>query len=233
MPIETIKTGYASRDSGGRVLLHDMTPALAPQAPPGAEVGVDSYPLLCPAGAPCGYSPGSTRSRVTGYPDAPHGRSPIWRADPHTHVPLANVPRPITTARMGEALCRRQDLHADAPLAVSRERSRTHAWAKPCLAGRPSALVRTQSPEQHTSRGRPSGMELPDYPVMATLPTPWDQDGPALPLPTGSFPVFVARSASRPVFSRIRISLRFPPFFLFKCSAEAVDLRVRRGRLRG
>jgi flavin-dependent dehydrogenase len=35
---------------------------------------------------------------------------------------------------------------------------------------------------------------------VATLPTPWDQDGPALPLPTGSFPRFVARYASRRVF---------------------------------
>jgi hypothetical protein len=30
-------------------------------------------------------------------------------------------------------------------------------------------------------------MELPDYPVVATLPTPWDQDGPALHYPAGSF----------------------------------------------
>jgi hypothetical protein len=98
-----------------------------------------------------------------------------------------------------------------APLATSRERSRTHAWAKPCLAGRPTALVRTQCCETNTSRGRPSGMELPDYPVVATPPTPWDQDGPALPLPAGSFPVLVTRYASRRVFSQIRNSLRFPP----------------------
>jgi hypothetical protein len=77
------------------------------------------------------------------------------------------------------------------PLHTPRQRSRTHAWAKPCLAGRPTALVRTQCCEQNTSRGRPSGMELPDYPVMATLPTPMDQDGPAPPLPAGSFPRFV------------------------------------------
>jgi hypothetical protein len=92
-----------------------------------------------------------------------HGRSPVWRVDQTTH----------------------------APLVTSRERSRTHAWAKPCLAGRPTGLVRTQCCETHTSRGRPSGMELPDYPVMATLPTPMDQDGPAPPLPAGSFPRFV------------------------------------------
>jgi hypothetical protein len=97
----------------------------------------------------------------------------------------------------GQALFAREDLHADAPLHTFRRRSRRHAWAKPCLAGRPTMLVRTQLPEKNTSRGRPSGMELPDYPVMATLPTPWDQDGPALPLPAGSFPRFVARSTSR------------------------------------
>jgi hypothetical protein len=139
------------------------------------------------------------------------------RAKPHLagrpaySCTLANVPRPITTARMGEALCRRQDLHADAPLHRFRRRSRTHAWAKPCLAGRPTALVRTQPPEKNTSRGRPSGMELPDYPVIALTPTPWDQDGPTLPLPARSFPRFVSRSASRPVFSQIRSSFCCPP----------------------
>jgi hypothetical protein len=132
------------------------------------------------------------------------------------------VPRTITTARMGEALFGGETYNA-VPLHTFRERSRTLAWAKPCLAGRPTALVRTQSPEQNTSRGRPSGMELPDYPVVAALPTPWDQDGPTPPLPARSFPGFVSRSASRPVFfrtrtsfcsrrvfSRIRTSLRFP-----------------------
>jgi hypothetical protein len=86
------------------------------------------------------------------------------------------------------------------PVHTFRERSQTHAWAKPCLAGRPTALVRTQCCETNTSRGRPSGMELPDYPVVATPPTPWDQDGPALPLPAGSFPVLVTRYASRRSF---------------------------------
>jgi hypothetical protein len=103
------------------------------------------------------------------------------------------------------------DPHAHAPLATSRERSRRHARAKPCLAGRPTALVRTQIPETNTSRGRPSGMELPDYPVVVLTPAPLDQDGPAPPLPARSFPGFVARSASRRVFSRIRSSFRFPP----------------------
>jgi hypothetical protein len=112
---------------------------------------------------------------------------------------------------MGEALFGREDLHADTLLHRFRRRPRTHAWAKPCLAGRPTALVRTLPPETHTSRGRPAGMELPDYPVVATLPTPWDQDGPAPPLPTGSFPRFVPRHASHRVFSPIRTSSRFPP----------------------
>jgi hypothetical protein len=83
-------------------------------------------------------------------------------------------------------------------LATSRERSRTHAWAKPCLAGRPTMLVRTQPPEQNTSRGRPPGMELPDYPVVATLPTPLG-------------PGWARTSASHPVFSQIRTSFCFPP----------------------
>jgi hypothetical protein len=99
-----------------------------------------------------------------------HGRSPVWRAHPGL-----------------------------VPLATCRDATQTPIWAKPCLAGRPSALVRTQFPEQNTSRGRPTGMELPDYPVMALTPTPQDQDGPALPLPAGSFPVLVPRYASRRV----------------------------------
>jgi hypothetical protein len=144
-----------------------------------------------------------------------HGDQPVWprrptTPGPTTHVSAPSVPRTTTNPRMGEALFGRQELVADAPLHRFRRRSRTHAWAKPCLAGRPTALVRTQPPEKNTSRGRPSGMELPDYPVVVTLPTPWDQDGPALPLPARSFPRFVSRSASRPVFSQIRLSLRFP-----------------------
>jgi hypothetical protein len=170
-------------------------------------------------------------------------RCPVWPRRPTHSRTARNVPRTSTNARLGEALSGSQDLHAHAPLhtfrerprthawpkpclagttytlmhrsqrsesddepthgrspvwpqrpttpgplAVSRERSGTHAWAKPCLAGRPTMLVRTQSPEQNTSRGRPSGMELPDYPVVATRPIPQDQDGPTPPLPTGSFP---------------------------------------------
>jgi hypothetical protein len=139
---------------------------------------------------------------------------PTFRGRPRAHAwpkpcltattyTLAQLPRFDTDDErtLREALFGRKDLHADALRHRFRRRSPTHAWAKPCLAGRPMALVRTQPPEQHTSRGRPSGMELPDYPVMATLPTPQDQDGPALPLPAGSFPVLVPRSASRRVFS--------------------------------
>jgi hypothetical protein len=136
----------------------------------------------------------------------------------------------------GDAQSGRDDLHTLASLAVSRERHdrahrRSRVWpprptlthrllpldndhertarAKPCLAGRPTAFVRTQRFEQNTSRGRPSGMELPDYPVVALTPTPQDQDGPVPQLPAGSFPGFVARYASRPVFSCIRTSFRF------------------------
>jgi hypothetical protein len=165
------------------------------------------------------YRPRSDRRR-----ESQDGDRPVWPQGPTTLLSAPYIPRPIANARMGKpsspartfTLTHRStrsdgDLEGThgrspvwpqrpttpGPLAVSRERSRRHAWAKPCLAGRPTMLVRTQLPEKNTSRGRPSGMELPDYPVMATLPTPWDQDGPALPLPAGSFPRFVARSASR------------------------------------
>jgi hypothetical protein len=132
-----------------------------------------------------------------------------------THPSSSHVPTAITNPRMGEALFGGDDLHTHAPLYTFRERSQTLIWAKPCLAGRPTALVRTQSPETHTSRGRPSGMELPEYPVVALTPTPWDQDGPALPPPARSFPVLVTRYASHRVFSQTRSSLFFPPIFLF------------------
>jgi hypothetical protein len=71
---------------------------------------------------------------------------------------------------------------------TSRERSRTHAWAKPCLAGRPTMLVRTQPPETNTSRGRPPGMELPDYPVVALTPHRRTRMGPHFRFPPGLFP---------------------------------------------
>jgi hypothetical protein len=125
-----------------------------------------------------------------------HARAkPCLAAHPRCMYPLPRVESDERTH--GRSPSGRQDLHTLAPLHRFRRRSPTHAWAKPCLAGRPTALVRTQPPEQHTSRGRPSGMELPDYPVMVTLPTPQDQDGPALLLPAGSF-------------SRTRTSFRFP-----------------------
>jgi hypothetical protein len=134
-------------------------------------------------------------------------RSHAW-AKPYVAARSYNADAPLQTSRersqthaWAKPCLAARSYNADAPLQTSRERSQTHAWAKPCLAGRPTMLVRTQPPEQNTSRGRPSGMELPDYPVVATLPTPQDQDGPALPLPAGSFSGFVPRYASRPVSS--------------------------------
>jgi hypothetical protein len=106
----------------------------------------------------------------------------------HTPAPAPNLPRAITNPRMGEALTGRQDLHAHGLLALSRERSRTLAWAKPCLAGRPTMLVRTQLPETNTSRSRPSGMELPDYPVVVLTPSCRTRMGPHLRFPPGLFP---------------------------------------------
>jgi hypothetical protein len=122
-------------------------------------------------------------------------------------VPLSTSPTGDAKASLAISLFSRQDPQRKGPQPMHpvfpfRERSRTHARAKPCLAGRPTMLVRTQPPETNTSRGRPSGMELPDYPVVATLPTPQDQDGPAPPLPARSFPGFVSRDASRRSFPR-------------------------------
>jgi hypothetical protein len=103
------------------------------------------------------------------------------------------------------------------PLHTSREFTRskndrrpTHGRS-PVWRADPRRSYERNVTETHTSRGRPSGMELPDYPVMALIPTPWDQDGPALLLPARSFPVLVARSAPRRVFSRTRTSFCSPP----------------------
>jgi hypothetical protein len=145
-----------------------------------------------------------TLARVTRHPDSRmgppkplHGRSPLAARTytlSHRSQRVETQPRPPC----GRSPVRQADPQRLYPSRTFRERSQTHAWAKPCLAGRPTALVRTQSPEQNTSRGRPSGMELPDYPVVVLTPTPWDQDGPTRNLPAGSFFKFVTRYASRP-----------------------------------
>jgi hypothetical protein len=118
---------------------------------------------------------------------------PVWPPGPTTQGPTTYasalpVSRTITSARMGEALFGGDDLHTHAPLYTFRERSQTLAWAKPCLAGRPTMLVRTQPPEQHTSRSRPSGMELPDYPVVVLTPSRRTRMGPHFTFPPGLFP---------------------------------------------
>jgi hypothetical protein len=118
-----------------------------------------------------------------------------YSAGPHGARTAPNVPRRTQTSMWAKP-CLAARPTTRAPIYTFRERSRTQAWAKPCLAGRPTALVRTLPPEQNTSRGRPPGMELPDYPVVVLTPTPWDQDGPALHYPAGSFPVLVTRSAA-------------------------------------
>jgi hypothetical protein len=160
------------------------------------------------------HPPNESRARPITYMSlhTSRARPQTHRARPQTHARAKpclaarsyNADAPLQTSRersqthaWAKPCLAARSYNADAPLQTSRERSQTHAWAKPCLAGRPTMLVRTQPPEQNTSRGRPSGMELPDYPVVATLPTPQDQDGPALPLPAGSFSGFVPRYASR------------------------------------
>jgi hypothetical protein len=82
----------------------------------------------------------------------------------------------------------RQDHKRARPLAASRERQRTRARAKPCLAGRPTAPLRSQSPEKHTSRGRPPGMELPDAAVVVIVPYRRTRMGPHFEAPPGLFP---------------------------------------------
>jgi hypothetical protein len=145
-------------------------------------------------------------------------------AGPHGARTAPNVPRRNPGLHVGEALFGGNDLQRARRLARSESDPELHAWAKPCLAGRPTALVRTQCCETNTSRSRPSGMELPDYPVVVLTPCRRTRMGPhfrfppglfpysyLVPLPAGSFPRFVPRSASRRVFSQIRSSFRFPP----------------------
>jgi hypothetical protein len=152
---------------------------------------------------------------AVGWRPGPPWTVPPWTVPPWTVPPSAAPPREVvrTAAQQPGRSCGRQPCLAARsytlthPLHTFRQRSRTHAWAKPCLAGRPTMLVRTQCCEKNTSRSRPSGMELPDYPVIALTPTPWDQDGPALLLPARSFFKFVPRYASRRVFAQIRSPL--------------------------
>jgi hypothetical protein len=68
------------------------------------------------------------------------GDQPVWPLRHTTQVSTTQESAPhgartTTNARMGEALFGRQELVADAPLHRFRRRSRTHPWAKPCLAG--------------------------------------------------------------------------------------------------
>jgi hypothetical protein len=57
--------------------------------------------------------------------------------------------RASPSGRMGAALFAREDQHPHATLATCRERSRTHAWAKPCLAGPPGARTARNVPRCH------------------------------------------------------------------------------------
>jgi hypothetical protein len=138
-----------------------------------------------------------------------HARAkPCLAAHPRRMYPLPRVESDERTH--GRSPSGRQDLHTLAPLHRFRRRSPTHAWAKPCLAGRPTALVRTQPPEQHTSRGRPSGMELPDYPVVVLTPVRRTRMGPHFCSPPGLFPYSYLVLLPAGSFSRTRTSFRFP-----------------------
>jgi hypothetical protein len=205
--------------------------AASPEPPgPQNELRADLQPACRSARTENNHEPTHERSPVSSpeptHADAPlHGfrrrsrtpawRSPVWTRGRRHSRTARNVPRTITTARMGEALFDRQDLQRLYPLRTFRERSRAHAWAKPCLAGRtynacgalafrerlrtyvwakpclagrPTALVRTQYFEQNTSRSRPSGMELPDYPVVVLTPSRRTRMGPHFTIPPGLLP---------------------------------------------
>jgi hypothetical protein len=77
------------------------------------------------------------------------------RASPH-------VPRAITAPRLGEALCGGDDLQRCTASHVTtvhtfRDRSQTHAWAKPCLAARSYTLPHRSLPldnDHERSHGR-------------------------------------------------------------------------------
>jgi hypothetical protein len=69
----------------------------------------------------------------------PHAR--LWRFPAARTYTLTRA-RTVPNALLGEALFGGLDhTLTHPPLATSRERSRPHAWAKPALAGRPTALV--------------------------------------------------------------------------------------------
>jgi hypothetical protein len=105
---------------------------------------------------------------------------------PTALVPLATY-RDATQTSMWAKPCLAGKTYNAVSLLTFRERTRAHARAKPCLAGRPTMLVRTQCCETNTSRGRPTGMELPDYPVVALTPVRRTRMGPHLRFPPGLF----------------------------------------------
>jgi hypothetical protein len=137
------------------------------------------------------WSPGPTRSRIARQrPESDHepthGRSPVWRQGPTTLYRSSrseNDRRP--SQRRSPVL--RPDPQPTYDAARSENDREPVAWAKPCLAGRPTAFVRTLPPEQNTSRSRPSGMELPDYPVVALTPHRRTRMGPHFRFPPGLF----------------------------------------------
>jgi hypothetical protein len=94
-----------------------------------------------------------------------HGPSPVPTHNPRTAQP---VPRAITSARKSEALFGGNDLHTHAPLATFRDRPRTHAWAKPCLAGPPGAP--TAHNVSRRNRGLPVGEALFGGPTYNAVP---------------------------------------------------------------
>jgi hypothetical protein len=104
----------------------------------------------------------STRPRAT----TTHARRcPAWPRRPAHSRTARNVPRTSTNARLGEALSGSQDLHAHAPLHTFRERPRTHAWPKPCLAGTTYTLMhrsqRSESDDEPTHGRSPVGRKGP------------------------------------------------------------------------
>jgi hypothetical protein len=80
--------------------------------------------------------------------ESQHGDQPVWPAEPTRSRIARNVPRAIATRHTGQAPVGAatadnfggEDLHTHAPLATTRERSRTHVRAKPCWPRGPTRL---------------------------------------------------------------------------------------------
>jgi hypothetical protein len=151
-----------------------------------------------PAHASPVWPPGPTRSR-----SPPH----VPRRHPDPHVGEALFVAGTTRGaciRPGTFRERSRLLHGDQPVLAARtHNARTHNLCigssrfendprpthgrSPVWRADPRRSYERSLPRR-TPRGRPSGMELPDYPVMASVPHRRTRMGPHLRFPPGLFP---------------------------------------------